>query len=568
MLLMPIQPQSLATIGIPNKPLTPAGSITAVTPTMTIVSVTPIDPSIPKSPDRRFIQAVIKCDRVVTHFIVSVCKKAPYIFRSIYDWATNENARDQYTKELHERLIGIHPDVVGDEYQTDKINSKEHTHILIELLRNGANVNQQLCYAKYNSWGDRLHDSATLPHAFHRKISDWEAEDTHRFRYVLKRYETLNKIWPMNIATILDNREFAEALIKHKSEVNMLMFGDYSPLYAAVKNNNAKLAELLLIHGADVNGVGKRSSNAPLHMAIINNNFAIVKLLLSFGADTTLRSLRQSKTPLAYAISKKNIEIINYLVRMTGDDEDRDWETVKNRTSSLHLAIKYDCKSLVEYLINAGANINAARFTKYPLHLALERGLTEIAHMLIDHGANVNVVDSNGHSPLNYAAEYLDKCKSLRSENRKKNPLPESLLYYNPDGIPSEYPNVKEYTTPDYNSFEVQTVMIAYILRVGASPESILHSEKFNETLNILYRKRIWNRIAIELLRHPEDATNFNILYRLQNLCRRVIRRSLKHHSSVDVAVDCLKIPVGSYQDKQLLDTPKKIKDFLKFKTN
>jgi ankyrin repeat protein len=73
----------------------------------------------------------------------------------------------------------------------------------------------------------------------------------------------------------------------------------------------------------------------------------------------------------------------------------------------LHDAVGHDCKDETEYLLDAGADVNARKNDGVTaLHIAARNGDIEIMEVLLKHGANINVVDSKGWTPLDRAEKW------------------------------------------------------------------------------------------------------------------------------------------------------------------
>jgi ankyrin repeat protein len=93
-----------------------------------------------------------------------------------------------------------------------------------------------------------------------------------------------------------------------------------TPLICAVKIVDLKSIEkykmdviqLLLEHGADINGNGGKQKRTPLIYAIMYENVAIVKYLTTCGADVN-QSDAKNKLPIDYAFDNLNKKILKQL---------------------------------------------------------------------------------------------------------------------------------------------------------------------------------------------------------------------------------------------------------------
>lgn len=81
-------------------------------------------------------------------------------------------------------------------------------------------------------------------------------------------------------------------------------------------------------------------------------------------------------------------------------------DTAGRNSTPLHLAAGYNNLEVVEFLLAAGADVNAQdKGGLIPLHNASSYGHVDVAALLIRHGTSVNAVDKWGYTPLHEAAQ-------------------------------------------------------------------------------------------------------------------------------------------------------------------
>lgn len=110
-----------------------------------------------------------------------------------------------------------------------------------------------------------------------------------------------------------------QVVVPHNMVANILNKKDATGetmLFDVVENQNARLVDLLLAAGAQVN-ISDRFHLSPLHVAVDKNNLAIVQKLLSAGVRPFFLNLIEygtAMTPLMRAVEKGNLEIIKALL--------------------------------------------------------------------------------------------------------------------------------------------------------------------------------------------------------------------------------------------------------------
>jgi len=144
----------------------------------------------------------------------------------------------------------------------------------------------------------------------------------------------------------------------------------------------------------------------------INGDIDIVKNIINSGVDINKKYTNEHKTLLGYATRHGYIPIVKYLVESGAFIDILDFKGY----TPLFLAIGYvdgiDRIELVRYLLDNGADPNHRLDAKYymfdnwtVLHTAAFYCDIDIVKILVEHGAHVDSVDSEGYTPLFYAAQ-------------------------------------------------------------------------------------------------------------------------------------------------------------------
>ncbi|XP_051157878.1 ankyrin-3-like [Leptopilina boulardi] len=179
-----------------------------------------------------------------------------------------------------------------------------------------------------------------------------------------------------------------------------------TPLHIAVILKNKKIVEILLSKGATVN-TSNNEGYTPLHFAVMKNYIDIAQLLLDNGADIDIQN-NINRKPFYYSkdpcmSSLYSLYKIKIYLNNGGNIEDKD----NNCYTLLHLAIKYNLKDVVLFLLDKESNINAvSKLGETPLHLAAKERNKEITLLLLEKGLNVNATTNTGCTPLHLAADY------------------------------------------------------------------------------------------------------------------------------------------------------------------
>lgn len=110
-------------------------------------------------------------------------------------------------------------------------------------------------------------------------------------------------------------------------------------------------------------------------------------------------------TLLGLACLKRRQKMVDYLIKKGAKMDD-----IGDGTTALHIALKYSLTgTIVNKLINGGADVNKNTNGVYPIHIACERGKIAMLNSIIKGGANINKkVKITGNTPLHISCKMND----------------------------------------------------------------------------------------------------------------------------------------------------------------
>ena len=169
----------------------------------------------------------------------------------------------------------------------------------------------------------------------------------------------------------------------------------------------------------DINAVANMG-NSPLHVAAIStsSSAAMIKALCMFGADVTQRDAFRD-VPLHCAVLSDDEEKVRVLLSINSSVVDTAGASGEN---PLHWAVKKLSSKMIDILCGAKCDINAGdEFGNTPLHLAVSTHDEDIVQKLLAWGATPEKHNTEGVTPLDFAAVLSDQnCfKVIYNESQK-----------------------------------------------------------------------------------------------------------------------------------------------------
>jgi ankyrin repeat protein len=105
---------------------------------------------------------------------------------------------------------------------------------------------------------------------------------------------------PLDITCIKGDVEGTQVLLDHGADPTLRNIEGGTPLHDASLSGNAKVVELLLARGAEINSLNTRDHSTPLHYAASFGRLDVVRTLVEHGAALNIKN-SEGKTALALA---------------------------------------------------------------------------------------------------------------------------------------------------------------------------------------------------------------------------------------------------------------------------
>jgi ankyrin repeat protein len=211
-------------------------------------------------------------------------------------------------------------------------------------------------------------------------------------------------VTPLYLACVNGNATVIEKLLAAGADANTALPEGETALMTAARTGSVPAIKVLVAHGAAVNAKEGWKGQTALMWAAAENNAAAAKALIDAGADIKARSKSGAFSPYLFAARAGHIDAARTLLDAGADINDK----LPDGTSALLLAIMNAHYEAAAFLVDKGANPNAAAQGWTPLHQvvwsrrpntgsnipgAVPTGRLdslELVRKLLQHGANVN----------------------------------------------------------------------------------------------------------------------------------------------------------------------------------
>ncbi|HEY3835770.1 MAG TPA: ankyrin repeat domain-containing protein [Bryobacteraceae bacterium] len=185
----------------------------------------------------------------------------------------------------------------------------------------------------------------------------------------------------LSLACTNGDGAMVELLLRSGADPNTALPGGETALMTCARTGKVAAVQSLISHGAEIHAKEPKHGQDSLMWAAAEGNADVVEALIKAGADVHER-LESGFTPFLFAVREGRTEVLKVLLR-NGVDVN---ETIQNRrpgskspsqnssppssgTSALSMAVANGHFELASYLLDRGADPNAAAQGWAPLHI-------------------------------------------------------------------------------------------------------------------------------------------------------------------------------------------------------
>ena len=230
---------------------------------------------------------------------------------------------------------------------------------------------------------------------------------------------------PLWLACRNGSERMVAILLEAGADANAALPSGETVLMTASRTGSAAAVRLLASHGADLNAREHTRGQTALMWAVAQQHPDVVETLVGLGADVHARSAPQprrihtrtagfnpagvidtvlgSNTPILFAARQGNLDTARHLVAGGADVND----TAATGASALVVAAHSGHTALALFLLEQGADPNAAEAGYSALHATTLRGDETLATALLARGADPNAPVVRGSQGRRNSPDYV-----------------------------------------------------------------------------------------------------------------------------------------------------------------
>lgn len=151
-------------------------------------------------------------------------------------------------------------------------------------------------------------------------------------------------------AVLCNELECCKILIEHKSNINICLTDDTTPLFYAVNQGHTDCVRFLIDKKADLNVQDKDGKTLCMH-AIRFNEPSVLRILLDNRADVNIQS-KKRRTALSYAMKYENPECMTILFELNPEIDIGSLETMCDNFECISLLRHHRRKRVLDVLLD------------------------------------------------------------------------------------------------------------------------------------------------------------------------------------------------------------------------
>lgn len=226
-----------------------------------------------------------------------------------------------------------------------------------------------------------------------------------------------------------NNHARVEEIIKgDKDKLSEKGWNEMLPLHMACLRSQFEIVQLLVKHGADINGITS-FEETPMHYACRAGDLPIVHWLCENGANMNSKDKR-GRVCMHFAAMGSSITVMHYLATQLGHKYDVNDSTGQN---ALHICSEKNNITLYDYLLRKNRVDPSLSDLKgiTPMHIVAEKGYGEMAWMLLKVGncGLLQLKNHAGETPVKLAfsgktESHRRLAKELEYQSKRSPPSP------------------------------------------------------------------------------------------------------------------------------------------------
>ena len=232
-------------------------------------------------------------------------------------------------------------------------------------------------------------------------------------------------VTPLWLACLNGSADMVEVLLTAGADANHSLPSGETVLMTAARSGSAEAVGLLAARGANLDAQEQSRGQTALMWAVAQQHPDVVATLVDLGADVHARSnplprrihtrtagfnpvgvidiVQGGYTPMLFAARQGDLDAATYLVAAGGDVND----TAPSGTSALVVAAHGGHTALATYLLEHGADPDAAEAGYSALHAATLRGDEALVTALLAGGASPNALVVTGSPGRRNSPDYV-----------------------------------------------------------------------------------------------------------------------------------------------------------------